>query len=109
MTFEVNQLVRADGTSPFAQWFAKLDSSTAVRVTIAVKRMSDGNLSSVKWFKGIGEYKLDFGPGYRIYLAKDGEKLILLLGGGTKRKQQADIDAAIADWKDYKRTSRIKE
>jgi len=52
---------------------------------------------------GVFEYKLDVGPGYRIYFGKDGEKLVILLGGGTKRRQQRDIKAAQASWQDYKR------
>ncbi len=48
------------------------------------------------------EYKIDWGPGYRIYLARDGQKILVLLGGGTKRRQQNDIDHALALWEDYK-------
>jgi putative addiction module killer protein len=48
-----------------------------------------GNTSSVKWFSGIGEYRIDWGPGYRIYLAKAGDDLIILLGGGTKKASEA--------------------
>lgn len=51
-----------------------------------------GNTSNVKWFRGIGECRIDWGPGYRIYLAKDGETLVILFGGGTKKGQQADIE-----------------
>jgi putative addiction module killer protein len=109
MTFEIVELVREDGISLFKQWFDALDGVTAVRITIAVLRMSDGNLSSIKWFKGIGEYKLDFGPGYSVYMAKDGERLILLLGGGTKRRQQKDIETALNDLANYKRAKRSKE
>ena len=65
--------------------------------------MEQGNLSSVKWFRGIGEYRIDWGPGYRIYLAKDGLKIIILLGGGTKKAQQKDIQRAVALWEDYQR------
>jgi putative addiction module killer protein len=61
---------------------------------------SDGQ--HVKWFSGIGEYRIDWGPGYRIYLAKDGDRLILLLGGGTKKHQQADIERAKLMWAEYK-------
>lgn len=63
-----------------------------------------GNLSNVKGVgSGVFEVTIDFGPGYRVYFGKDGERLVILLGGGTKKRQQRDIDAAIADWQDYKR------
>jgi len=55
-----------------------------------------------KWFDGLGEYVIDWGPGYRIYLAKDGDVLIVLFGGGTKRGQQRDIDQAKALLVEYK-------
>ena len=64
--------------------------------------MELGNTSNVKWFAGIGEYVIDWGPGYRIYLAKDGELLIVLFGGGTKRRQQSDIERAKALHAEYK-------
>jgi putative addiction module killer protein len=73
-------------------------------VATAVTRISLGNFSSVEGVgAGVFEYKLDFGPGYRIYFGKDGETLIILLGGGTKKRQQRDINAALASWQDYKR------
>lgn len=71
-------------------------------MTVAKVRLELGNISSVKWFRGIGEYVIDWGPGYRIYLAKEGDVLIILLGGGTKRGQQKDIDQAIAMLEEYK-------
>jgi putative addiction module killer protein len=52
---------------------------------------------------GVHEYRLDFGPGYRIYFGKDGDLLVILLGGGTKKRQQRDIEDAIARWQDYKK------
>jgi putative addiction module killer protein len=67
-------------------------------------RISLGNFSNVEGVgSGVFEYKLDFGPGYRIYFGKDGETLVILIGGGTKRRQQRDIIAALANWQDYKR------
>ncbi len=57
-------------------------------------RLELGAGSRVKWIGVIGEYRIDWGPGYRIYLATGGEKLIILLGGGTKQRQQADIERA---------------
>ncbi len=51
---------------------------------------------------GLSEYKIDFGPGYRIYFGWDGERLVILLAGGTKKRQQFDIKSAKVAWKDYK-------
>lgn len=65
--------------------------------------MQQGNLSSVQWFRGIGEYKIDYGPGWRIYLARDGPQIIILLSGGSKVRQQRDIDGAVDLWEQYKR------
>ena len=102
MTYQVLELLSPDGDSPYANWFATLDAVTAAKITVAKLRMQQGNLSNVEWFRGIGEYKIDWGAGYRIYLARDGLKILVLLGGGTKRRQQADIDKAVALWEDYK-------
>jgi putative addiction module killer protein len=102
-SFQVKELLLADGDSPFAQWFNGLEAVAAAKVRVAITRMEQGNLSNVTWFRGIGEYKMDWGPGLRIYLAKDGVKLIILVGGGTKKRQQQDINQAVALWEDYKR------
>lgn len=65
--------------------------------------MAQGNFSNVKGVgDGVYEYSINFGPGYRIYFGKDGETVVILLGGGTKQGQQTDIKNAIARWKDYK-------
>lgn len=75
----------------------------AAKVAMALTRMEHGNLSSVKGVGGgVFEYRINFGPGYRIYFGKDGQKIVILLGGGTKRRQQRDIDAALLCWADYK-------
>jgi putative addiction module killer protein len=67
-----------------------------------VVRFELGNMSRVKWIGAIGECRVDWGPGYRVYLAKNGDALIILLGGGTKQRQQADIARAAAMWAEYK-------
>lgn len=103
MTFLIKELLLNDGTSPFKAWFDDLDALTAAKVQVAVARMEQGNFSNVKWFRGIGEFRVDWGPGLRIYLAKDGAQIILLLGGGTKKRQQKDIDLALERWENYKR------
>jgi putative addiction module killer protein len=83
-------------------WFDSIDAQAAAKVTTAKLRMELRNTSNVKWFADIGEYIIDWGPSYRIYLAKEGESLIVLFGGGTKPRQQSDIDRAKALHADYK-------
>ena len=83
-----------------------MDPQAAAKVTVAKLRMERGLTSSVKWFGGIGEYKIDWGPGYRIYLAKDGQQLIVLFGGGTKKTQESDIQKAIELHDEYKARKR---
>src|SRR5438067_4018575 len=98
----VLEYVREDGSNPYRIWFDGLHSQAAAKVATAVTRLELGNTSRVKWIGTIGEYRIDWGPGYRIYLAKDGETLVILLGGGTKQRQQADIDRAKGLWAEYK-------
>jgi putative addiction module killer protein len=102
MSIRVEEYIRPDGANPYKTWFDSLDAQAAAKVVTAKLRMELGNTSSVKWFAGIGEYVIDWGPGYRIYLARDGDTLIVLFGGGTKRRQQADIDRAKALHAEYK-------
>lgn len=85
-----------------------LDPRAAAKAATAKSRLALGNTSSVKWFEGMGEYVIDWGPGYRIYLAQDGESLIVLLGGGTKRGQQRDIDQAKALLAEYKARKKVQ-
>lgn len=103
VNYRVVELLLEDGSSPYADWFATLDPVAAAKVTVAKVRIEQGNLSNAEWFRGIGEYKIDWGPGYRIYLAKDGKTIIVLLGGGTKKRQQKDIDRAVKLLESYKR------
>ena len=100
---QVRELLLEDGSSPYADWFNSLPADAAAKVATAKLRMQQGNLSNVEWFRGIGEYKIDFGPGWRIYLAKDGLPIIVLLCGGSKKRQQKDIEHAVELWDGYKR------
>jgi len=101
MSYRVEEYLREDGSSPYEEWFLGLDSAAAAKITTVKYKMELGNLSNVKWFREIGEYRLDWGPDYRVYIGRDGERLIILLGGGTKKGQQKDIERAIAMWKEY--------
>ena len=102
MAIKVEEYIREDASNPYKHWFDSLPSQAAAKVTVAKLRMALGNTSSIKWFDGMGEYVIDWGPGYRIYLAKDGDTLIVLFGGGTKRGQQRDIDKAKELLAEYK-------
>jgi len=91
------------GQSFFEKWFADLDANAASKVTAVLYRMEQGNLSNVKSVgKGVLEYKIDFGPGYRIYFGMEGNELIILLGGGSKKTQDKDIRKAHGLWLQYK-------
>jgi putative addiction module killer protein len=96
------EYVRKDGSNPFRKWFGGLQAPAAAKVAIAVSRLELGNTSNVKWIGAIGEYRINWGPGYRFYLARNGEAVIVLLGGGTKQRQQADIDRAMTYWAEYR-------
>jgi putative addiction module killer protein len=104
---EIRQYVDRSGRNPFDRWFDKLEDSTQARIAIALDRLERGNFSTAKGVgTGVFELRLDFGPGYRIYFGKDGETLVILLGGGSKKRQQVDIDAAQSLWKEYKKRKR---
>ena len=101
---EIREYLDAEGSSPYAKWFNRLNVAAAVKVVTAVHRMEQANFSNVKGVgAGVYEYRIDFGPGYRIYFGKEGDRLVLLLAGGTKKRQDADISAAKGHWRDYKR------
>jgi putative addiction module killer protein len=98
------EYIADDGSSPFAHWFDGLDARAAAKVTVALQRVENGNLSNVKGIgAGVLEYRIDFGPGYRIYFGKDGDQLVVLLAGGTKKRQQRDIESAQARWAEYRK------
>jgi putative addiction module killer protein len=98
------EFLERDGSSPFAKWFTGLDAAAAAKITTAVRRLELGNFSNVKGVgAGVFEYKIDFGPGYRVYFGKDGDTLVILLGGGTKKTQDRDIATARVRWQDYKK------
>jgi putative addiction module killer protein len=81
----VLEFLERDGASPFGKWFAALDAIAAAKITTAVRRLELGNFSNVKGVgAGVFEYRIDFGPGYRVYFGKDGDALVILLGGGPK-------------------------
>ena len=104
---EIREYVDDRGRSPFRRWLSGLDPVAAARVDSALERIADGNLSNIRGVGGgLLECRLHFGPGYRIYLGRDGAALVILLAGGTKARQQHDIEKARELWRDYRRRKR---
>lgn len=87
----------------FEDWFGGCDPQAQAKVTIALDRLRNGNDSHVESIdSGVFEVKINWGPGYRVYFGRNGIRIILLLGGSTKQRQNNDIAAAKMRWADYK-------
>ena len=101
---EIREYIDDRGRSPFGRWFNSLDAGAAARVRTSLARMEAGNLSNVRGVgRGVLERRVNVGPGYRVYFGRDGDTLIVLLGGGTKARQQRDIQWARELWQEYRR------
>ncbi len=103
---DLKQYIDRKGRNPFERWYESLEPTTRARVVAALDRLSQGSLAAKGVGLGVMELRLDFGPGYRIYFGRDGATLVILLGGGTKRRQQVDIEAAQQLWREYKQRNR---
>lgn len=104
---EIRYYVAGDGRQPFAEWFTGIEPMARAKAARAIARMEQGNLSNVKAVgEGVHEFRIDYGPGYRLYFGRDGTTLIVLLAGGTKKRQQRDITAAKLYWQNYKDAKR---
>jgi putative addiction module killer protein len=107
---EIREYRAPGGHSPFGEWRSRLDSSARQKVTIALYRVGLGNFSNVRGVgSGVFEYKINFGSGYRLYFGKEGEEIVILLGGGTKQRQENDIAQAISRWADYKERKKAEK
>lgn len=110
MNIEIEVYEDASGARPFDRWFDHLPAAHAAKVTTAMIRIAGGARSGLKAVgSGVSEWKIEWGPGLRIYLAFDGARLVILLGGGTKARQQDDIKEALQRWAEYKRRKAGKE
>ncbi len=107
----VSEYVTAANKSPFGEWVKRLDPTAAAKVFTSRLRLEQGNFSNVKGVgAGVFEYRIDFGPGYRVYFGKDGGAVVILLVGGTKKRQDQDVAEAHLYWEDYKeRKKKIEE
>ena len=101
--FEIRRYRTAAGDEPFSEWLSKLhDRQAKARILARLERLEIGNFGDCKYLRdGVSELRLDWGPGYRVYFGRGGQTLILLLCGGDKRKQVADIKKAVALWQEH--------
>jgi putative addiction module killer protein len=106
VTIKVEEYLKEDGNSLYRDWFDRLSAAYAAKVSVGVLRLSHGNTSGIKWFDGLGELRIDWGPGLRVYLVQDGSTLIVLFGGGTKATQRKDIAQARELLTEYKNRKR---
>jgi putative addiction module killer protein len=104
---DIREYIDRGGRSPFRDWRNKLNPEARRKVTAALYRVGLGNFSNVQGVgAGVFECRIHFGPGYRVYFGKDGEQMVILLGGGTKPRQQNDIRMALSRWDEYKQRKR---
>lgn len=103
MTYEIRRYLTAGGVDPFGEWFNALrDSQAQARVRARIDRVGRGLFGDCEPVgEGVSELRIDWGPGYRVYFARAGAEIVLLLLGGDKRKQQADIKTAKEYWHDH--------
>jgi putative addiction module killer protein len=107
MNIEIHEYIDGRGHNHYREWVSKLDSSVRARIDKSVLRMSYGNLSTAKSEgEGVSALRLDFGPGFRIYFGQDSQRFIILLAGGTKHRQENDIQLARTLWAEYKKRKR---
>jgi putative addiction module killer protein len=102
---EVQNYLKAEGTSPFEEWLDSLqDSKTVSKIKKRLRRVELGNLGDYRSVGvGVYEIKIDYGPGYRVYFGQIGLTIVLLLCGGDKSTQEQDISQAKKYWRDYER------
>jgi len=103
--WEIREYLSADGKCPFRDWLRSLkDVNARARIRVRINRIRLGNFGDCKSVgSGVSEFRIDYGPGYRVYYGRVSKKLILLLCGGSKKNQEKDIKLAKEYWFDYKR------
>jgi putative addiction module killer protein len=102
---QIEEYVTSDARSPFSEWLDGLsDRKARARVRVRLDRLSLGNFGDCRSLGGgLHELRIDYGPGYRVYFGEIGDRVILLLTGGTKGSQRRDIDPATELWADFRR------
>jgi putative addiction module killer protein len=105
---EIRHYLTTSGNDPYQQWLDKLkDLKGRVAIQRWIDRLIEGNFGDHKFCQdGVWELRIDFGPGYRVYYAQEERTAVLLLCGGSKRTQAADVKEAVRYRRDYQRRQR---
>jgi putative addiction module killer protein len=105
---EIRHYLTASGSDPYQQWLDKLrDLKGRVAIQRRIDRLAGGNFGDHRFCRdGVWELRIDFGPGYRVYYAQESQTIVLLLCGGSKRSQSADIKDAVEYWRDCQRRNK---
>jgi putative addiction module killer protein len=102
---KIHHYLTSAGTDPFQRWLDELkDLRGRVAIQRRIDRVANGNFGDHRFCRdGVWELRIQFGPGYRVYYGREGETVVVLLCGGSKRTQSADIKQAVHYWLDYQR------
>lgn len=105
---EILRYVKEDGSEPYSDWLSALrDVQAKIAIRRRIDRFAAGNPGNTRSLRdGVSELKVDMGPGYRVYYALHGQTVVLLLCGGSKGTQDADITKAVSYWDDWKTRNR---
>jgi putative addiction module killer protein len=104
---EIRQYVDRRGRNSFVRWLDSLSDPAQASVSMALLRLESGNTSSAKSVgAGVYELRIHFGPGFRVYFGWDGQELVILLAGGSKKRQRTDIERAKELWQELKERKR---
>jgi putative addiction module killer protein len=88
-------MIEVRQTDVFARWMEHLaDADAKARILVRIRRLGLGNAGDSKTFGSVGEMRIDYGPGYRVYFTRKGRAVFVLLCGGSKRTQRRDIRIA---------------
>ena len=102
----VYKLLLDDASCPLDNFLETVkDKTTRARIVRQIDKVERGNFGNYREFDGIGELKIDLGPGYRVYYGKYGNIVVILLGGGDKKNQQADIENAKTRWEAWRQST----
>jgi putative addiction module killer protein len=105
--YEIRHYLTQDAKDVYSDWLRQQrDTMARIAVDRRVMRLEQGNFGDHKFCRnGVWELRIDVGAGYRVYYATAGKRLVLLLCGGDKRTQEADISRACDYWQDWQRRS----